>query len=197
MVFEDHTFKLDTKKLYKESMESLDDYSLNEFMPLTASSFFKEEYKNRNIQEEYILSYLYSAKILADKAKNDHKSYMVTIFSVSIPCIYLCRHSLELTLKFHIKNNSKNKLNHNLLNLWKEFMFQISSEQSEDDKKILASMEEFICSIDKLDHKGTQLRYATEKNGAYTQKSFLWVNPQYIVSETESFIKQLKSLSTK
>lgn len=201
MIFEDAFFELvPTKLLYKTQMNGMNDPSIPDFDPLASSSFYKDEYKLEESQEEFILSYLKSAEFLSLKLEELQKPRMGVKkyfykYSLALPIIYLCRHCVELSIKYAIlRMNGSPKTVHDLEKNWSSFLSYLPNRLSEEEKSTLESMGHFIKSINYLDQTGTKLRYPTKKDGNYSQDTFLWVNSKRIVSTTKLFVKQLKDL---
>lgn len=201
MIFKDQYFgSVPTQKLYKSQMNGTNDATLSDFNPLTLSSAYKADAKTDGSQEEFIMSYLEGAKVLSrqlsvlEKPRGPiHKIFYK--YSLSIPIIYLCRHCLELSIKYAIyRIGSSPKQGHKLSGLWSSFLSNLPEERGGKERTIIKNMGTFIKDINLLDDTGSKLRYPLENDGSYTQDKFLWVNSDLIVSTTEKFVKQLNAL---
>lgn len=200
MIFKNNIFeKVCVENLYKSQMQDgFSDETLLNFCPFTMSSALKDEYKKDGFEKDYINSYLKSARILADSAmtichpdNNCGISMLLSRDNVTIPMLYMVRHTLELSIKYAIECIDGNfKEVHGLIKLWNSFCFYLPNNCSGKERSILKKMCEFLEYIDLLDATGTKLRYPKDRNG-YTQNEFRWINPINIVDTTERFIEQL------
>lgn len=189
------------KELYfKYQMNGLNDPDLEKFQFLSYSPTIKEEFAHNKAEEEYIDSYIEAAKIIAKNSKVANPIIQFTIkeYSLALPCIFLCRQALELSIKRSI---SKKKLPyaaiHNLQDLWKKLRDAIGNELcSSEDSELLDNMEMFIVLMGEFDNeKGTKLRYSEGKDGKASQDKLVFVNLQQITETTELFVKQLMLFS--
>jgi hypothetical protein len=200
MIFKEKIFKIPTECIYKEQMNGLGDKTLPDFEPISFSCAIKSEHRRKWAEEEIIQSYLMSAKLLANNIRQQNQIIGIKIFnkeSLAIPTIYLCRHSIELSLKNTIsKISGHDETGHDLVKLWNKFNKNISPYISlNNDKCLLDTIEEFIFQISNLDDNGNKLRYVEQIKGGYSQEKFLWVNVIAIVEQTESLINQLKLIN--
>ena len=203
MIFKNNVFEqVCIDNLYKSQMyDGLSDKTLPNFCPLTISSALKEEYKKEEFEKEYIDSYLSAARILANNAirichpnSNCGISMVFSNDNVTIPMLYMVRHTLELSIKYAIKCiDVKPKDAHGLIKLWNSFCSYLPNSRCGKDRSVLKKMNEFLECIDLLDTTGTKLRYPEDKNG-FTQNDFKWIDPINIVNNTEKFINQLYAL---
>lgn len=200
MIFKDNIFeKVCVDDMYKSQMQDrFSDKTMPDFCPLSISSTLKDEYKKDGFEKEYIDSYLKAAKILANDAmKTCHPTNdcgILMVFSknnVTIPMLYMVRHTLELSIKYAIECIGGNPKDvHGLIKLWNSFCSYLPKNISGKDRSFLKKMYKFLECINSLDATGTKLRYSEDENG-YTQGDFMWINPRTIVDNAEKFIKQL------
>lgn len=195
MIFEDIIFSpVQIEELYKPQMlDGFEDRSLPDFNPVTFSSTFVQEVRADEAQKEFIRSYLESAKALARELDRQEIPRMgiTKIFynySLTLPIIYLCRHCMELSIKYAITHvNGHPKEVHGLKKLWSSLLSYLPEKISGKERSILKGMGSFAQAIDCLDNTGTKLRYATNSDGSCNQDRFLWANSQKIVQSTEMF----------
>lgn len=189
MIFKAVIFKtVETKKLYKKTMNKLDDPSIPFFRPLSTGSFIIEENRKVYMQKEILYTYLFGAKKLneLDLKNNPSGPWIYQKFQYTKPILFLCRHSLELAIKYAIEQTGNQAENiHSLSELWDELINVLGTQVESCDKKILKSMNKFIKNIDSLDPTGTRLRYT------YKKEEFLWVCASEVISNSELFISQL------
>lgn len=190
-----------TEKLFKSQMNGMDDKTIPDFNPVTFSSAFKPETQSAEAQKEFIHSYLESAKALAIKLDELERprggiQKIFYNYSLTLPIIYLCRHCLELSIKYAISCiNGKPKEVHGLDKVWSSFRSYLPTQNSGKERSVLKEMGNFVQAINLLDDTGTKLRYPLNKDGTCTQGKFLWANSKQIVSSTEKFVKQLEELN--
>lgn len=202
MIFENCEFKKNiANELYKTQMNGLNDSTLKEYNPILMSPIFKKEVRDEKQTEEFIMSYLESAKLIMEEtySRQDNNLGIRKVFlsySLVLPTIYLCRHCLELAIKRAINSSGKNaKFNHTLSGLWDGLRECLKDKDIlKEEKSLLNDMGSFIRSIELLDDNGTRLRYPKQKDNSDSQKDFLWVNTRKIVEQTEAFVRQLECL---
>lgn len=201
MIFKELIFEtVIVEKLYKPQMNGFTDPSISEYNLITFGSLFKEEFKQDSLQKEFIKSYLKSAIILSEENEKLQKprNGINKIFfehSFTLPILYLCRHCLELSIKYAISRiDGKPKDVHGLEKIWSSFLSYLPKNDFVKEKILLSDMGKFVKNINLLDDTGTKLRYSLDKDGTCTQDKALWVNSKLIVLMTEKFINQLELL---
>jgi HEPN domain-containing protein len=201
MIFKEVLFEaVNVEKLYKKQMNGMNDPSIPEYNFITFSSLYKVEVRSDAAQKEFIQSYLESAKILSERLEELQKPGMGITkkfynYSLTLPIIYLCRHCVELSIKYAISRIDRiPKTVHPLDEIWSSFLSYLPKDYSEKEENLLKDMESFVQNINLLDYTGTKLRYPLEKDGTCTQKEFLWASSRLIVLTTEKFVKQLEAL---
>lgn len=188
-------FKIEKQESYfKNQMNGFNDPELEKFQFLSYSPMLKKELMRSKAEEEYIDSYIEAAKIIAENSKNENSAikFMIKEYSLALPCIFLCRQALELSIK---RSLSKRKIQyefiHRLQDLWGKFEDGIRDEVESEDIELLENMKAFLVLIDEFDNdKGTKLRYS-ELKGGISQDKLVFVDLQQITVTTELFIKQL------
>lgn len=215
-LFKEYLFpSVKPETLYKKQMNGLSDPSLYDFDPLVSSLFLREPYKEESFEHEFIYGFLKAATVIA-KSNHQQKTtqklygiYCLSSVSLALPCLYLCRHAIELTLKRAIKQiGGKPKITHNLIDLWNSFRSYLSEKiiqnkkMTAQDEKLLTDLFRFISIMDTFDDTGEKLRYSKSKKfkdikDSYTQNTFYWVNELQIVELTEKFTAQLEALNEK
>ena len=193
----------DVSKLYKKQINGLGDPCLEEYTPLLLSACYKKEYRKNEMTKEYIQSFIEAAKSLA-KATNGQQSNVPAIhkifysYSLTLPALYLCRHSVEMSIKYSLELlNVEYKRIHKLKELWDKLIEAIPDRmRSEKEKSIISNMGLFVDKINDLDENGQRLRYAIQISGDLSQDDFLWVNLQNVVDSTEKFINQILNINS-
>lgn len=199
MIFAKYTFlTVNDEKMYKQSMNGLNDATIKDFSMLALTPIYKVECVKRESLNEYIRSYISAAEILA---KTEHEqnhpkvqgiSLAVNNNSLAIPIVYMCHHVVELTIKKAIYNfDAKPKPGHNLVKVWDSFYSHLPSNMSGKDKSTLKKLVE---AINKLDTSSTQTRYPLDNNEERSLKQFYWINTIELVKTTKGFIEQMDSI---
>ena len=147
------------------------------------STILKSEYKQGNI--EIACSYLNAAKKIYLDLKNEiHSQNGITtlrINQLTIPFLYLCRHSIELSIKVVLDYN---KITYGNIHNLKELFSKLSIEDKLNDDYIL-----LIEVLDFIDDKGMWLRYDRDlKNKKEYIEKPLFINATEIINVTENFI---------
>lgn len=200
MIFSLYIFKkCKTDELYKTQMKGLKDNTITSYNPMLISSIFKREFRENRQEQEFIESYLESAKIISKEVYRRQKNNMGVekifySYSLVLPVVYLCRHSIELAIKRAIRLLDGNiKFNHSLLKQWNSLREYLNKYNiSVKDRDLMNFMGEFINNIELLDDNGIKLRYPKQQDNSYSQQEFLWVDTKNIVNQTELFIRQLE-----
>lgn len=205
MIFSKLTFNCPQKEIFlKEKMNGVCDKTISKYDFLSYNTVIKKEERKNVAEREYIYSYLKCAKITCEEMEREKKEnppFVLSVFynySLCIPCIYLCRHTLELTIKYGISLFGKEPRGiHGLQSLWDSFYSNISTERDDKEKAVLKSMGKFIKIIEELDDDGTKLRYASQKNkenkdeDKFSQERPMFVNTREIINTTEKFVDQI------
>ena len=121
-----------------------------------------------DILSRLALDYLKSAIKLQDAIKNERnfEDIIVVSFYV-IPCIFCCRHAVELKLKQVLfeKNKERNP-NHTIYELWQKLV-----EETKSDR--IKKLDPFIKDIDKMDKNEIVMRYGLNKNYELLKEDYL------------------------
>lgn len=147
---------------------------------IKTSTLFKQEYKQGNV--EITCSYLNAAKSLyLDLKRENHPQQGLTLLrtnQLTIPFLYLCRHTIELAIKVALEDNKISYGNiHNLNELFSKLSI---SKKINNDYLLLINI------LDSFDDKGMWLRYDKDlKNkNEYIEKPF-FINAKEIIKTTE------------
>ena len=187
----------DESQLYKKQVNGLNDPCLKDYNPLLLSAFCKKEYKKDEMTKEFIKSFIEAAKSLSKAVKEEQSTNKIFyIYSLTLPALYLCRHSIEMVIKYSLDSLHKDyRKMHKLKALWNELFKAISSNlQNDKERSIINNMGLFVDYLNNLDDNGQRLRYAIQSSGDMSQEDFLWVNLQNIVDSSERFIDQILSI---
>ena len=138
-----------------------------EWALIKSSVFIVEDERKKQAELEMIDSYIYCMKKICDSMKREFMEgiHVIKFYSLCIPYLFICRHSLELILKKSIENNTnKVKKGHNILKLWNE---------CKGNNEKLDYYDELINTVNLLDDDGLRFRYAKDIEGnVYNDPTF-------------------------
>lgn len=151
---------------------------------LTTSSLYKKELRKNNSKEEMIKSYLNASKNMYYVfKKNNHPNPGLSVIwsnPLCIPFLFLCRHTLELSIKYYLeKQNIKFKSTHDLKSLYKKTNI--------DNKEF----DELIDTFNTLDKTGTMLRYSVDNSDNEFRDRPYFVKSDKIIIYVEKLCKKL------
>ena len=171
--------------------DKFDNYITDEWDIVASSSSFKEEFKNDESEKEVILSYANALNCITQSLlQQNHSPILVMTIrtnSLTIPFIFLARHTVELTLKYICKLlNITFPPKHKLMNLWKKIVERFNTFES-TKRDELVDVTSFIEALEELDCDGSHSRYSKDKNGNLYNN-----NPKFInVKNINNFIQKL------
>lgn len=178
-----------TKEMFVR--DGFNGYISNDWDIIACSSFFKEEFKDNEAEKEVILGYANALNCIADSLlKQNHSPVVIMTLrtnSLTIPFIFLARHTVELTLKYICRLlNIECEPRHGLIALWDKIIerfneYDCIQNDNLDDIRI------FICALEELDCDGSHSRYSKDNKGnLYNDK------PKFInVKNINNFIQDL------
>lgn len=140
------------------------------------------EFQNKNwvgteVFKHLSLDYLNSAIFLRCGINDDRGEDMATYYLV--PCAFLCKHSIELALKFCLLSKGKtNFQGHNVVKLW-----EMLDETQIPSYKELSN---FINEIEQIDYSETALRYGIDKKMQFLPSN-LYFDIDCLLSNTMFF----------
>ena len=158
---------------------------------LNWSSFYKEEFRKRESEKELAFSYMHAAEVLFEiMSKENNPLFHVKVFRTNqlcVPMLFLCRHTIELTLKLVIESKTnKIEQGHKLQDLWDKLKTIIYIKNNEYDNLIIAFKE--------LDIDGMQLRYAKDLEGKEYKPTPCFVRADLIIEDTKKLHQYLLGL---
>ena len=164
--------------------ESMDVFEWNF---IAASAFLTEGYQGGYAKEEVLRGYMTSVKILYDAFyKRSHPApYTYELYNDQsyIPLLFLCRHTLELAVKYlYGISELPEPTGHRIRKLWRELEPNLTLPL--EDREGIGV---FLDVIDLLDQDGCHMRYATDRNNEPYQKEPLYVRIDGIVDLTCQF----------
>lgn len=178
-----------TKEMFVR--DGFEKYITNEWDIIASASIFKKEYKDKEAEKEVILGYANALNCITDSLlKQNHSSAVIMTLltnSLTIPFIFLARHTVELSLKYICRLlNIECKPKHGLITLWDKIIERFNEYNciGNDD---LDDIKVFICALEELDCDGSHSRYSKDNKGnLYNDK------PKFInVKNINNFIQDL------
>lgn len=178
-----------TKEMFVR--DGFEKYITNEWDIIASASILKKEYKDKEAEKEVILGYANALNCIADSLlKQNHSSAVIMTLrtnSLTIPFIFLARHTVELSLKYICRLlNIECKPKHGLITLWDKIIERFNEYKciGNDD---LDDIKVFICALEELDCDGSHSRYSRDNKGnLYNDK------PKFInVKNINKFIQDL------
>ncbi len=151
---------------------------------LNASSLYKKGLRKNNSKEEMIQSYLNASKSMyyVFKKMNHPDPGLSVIWgnSLCIPFLFLCRHTIELSIKYYLEKSSISfKSTHNIKVLYKK-----TNIKNED-------YDELVNTFDILDKTGTMLRYSVDNSDKEFREKPYFIKSDRIITYVEKLSKQL------
>ena len=186
-----------TKEMFVR--DRFDKYITNEWDMIASSSILKEEFKDNEAEKEVILSYANTLNCIADSLlKQNHSPDVVMTFrtnSLTIPFIFLARHTVELTLKYICRLlNIEYKPKHSLITLWDDIIATFNKYNSIQDDSF-DDIKTFICALDELDCDGSHARYSKDNKGKLYNEKPKFINVRNINNFIQDlFIKLVNSI---
>ena len=186
-----------TKEMFISN--KLDKFIPNEWDIVAPSVIFKDEYKNAEAEKEVILGYANALNCIANSLlKQNHSLDIVMTFrtnSLTIPFIFLARHTVELTLKYICSLlNIEYKPKHSLITLWDDIIATFNKYNSIQDDSF-DDIKTFICALDELDCDGSHARYSKDNKGKLYNEKPKFINVRNINNFIQDlFIKLVNSI---
>mgnify|MGYP000171721308 CR=1 FL=1 len=159
-----------------------------EWDSLTISSYFKEKYRKNESEREIVSAYMEAAKSIYIKFHQQTNPTpglkVMRTNQMCIPFLYMCRHTIELSIKYKLNlNNIEYDKVHKLKDLWRTLNdnFKIENED----------YNELIEALDIIDNDGCKLRYAVDKkNNEYNSRP-LFIKADSILATTKEIYESL------
>lgn len=162
---------------------------------ISASTIMKNEFKYSGAKFEIVQSYLHAIDILSNSSYNSNLK-MVSLRSVWVPFLFLCRQTVELSLKnaLELTNIKIKKPTHNIQKLWNTFIEQNRSYILEEEQSLINRITVLIEVLYSLDSDGSHFRYsASNNNDLYREKPYL-INPKNFSNEVHNMALALNCI---
>lgn len=173
---------------------SLDVDNLLNWEMVGLSAVVKKPFKNIISKFEIIQSYLKAAELLSQNINNTVKT--LSFRSLGIPFLYLCRQTVELSIKFalEITNVKINKPSHNIKKLWEEFIVKNKMYISNEEKMYIDRITFFIDILNSIDCDGSHFRYAASNNEEIYREKPFFINSEKIVNELLNMVSIIHAI---
>lgn len=186
-----------TKKTFV--LDKLDKHNMYEWDLVASSSIFKDEYKQDEAEKGVIYSYANALECITESLiKQNHSPEAILTIrhdSLTIPFIFLARHTVELSLKYVCRLlDIEYAPKHSLMILWDKILlkFQNIEPLQNDD---LIDIKTFISALEELDCDGARSRYAKNNNGKLYNNKPKFINVIKINDFVQNlFIKLINSI---
>lgn len=151
---------------------------------LTPTVFLKESLKSDIAEKEMIMAYLRAAELLCCGLLRDNNPlyHMKVVRSnqICMPFLYICRHSLELSIKFRIRFQIKKTISgHNLSELYEKLISNIPELKNNIEFSILVEV------LNEIDDDGCKLRYSKDKKDNVYQEKPTFIKADRILEMTK------------
>lgn len=186
-----------TKEMFISN--KLDKFIPNEWDIVAPSVIFKDEYKNDEAEKEVILGYANALNCIANSLlKQNHSPAVVMTLrtnSLTIPFIFLARHTVELSLKYICELlNIEYKPKHSLITLWNDIIIKFNKYNHKKDDS-LEDIKTFIYALEELDCDGSHSRYSKDNSGKLYNNKPKFINVRNINYFIQNlFIKLVDSI---
>ena len=151
---------------------------------LTPTVFLKESLKGDIAEKEMIMAYLRAAELLCSGLLRDnnplYQMKVVRSNQICMPFLYVCRHSLELSIKFRIRFQIKKTVSgHKLSELYEKLISNIPELKNNIELSILIEV------LNEIDDDGCKLRYSKDKKDNEYQKKPTFIKADRILELTK------------
>lgn len=166
---------------------------------ISASTIMKNEFKYSGAKFEIVQSYLHAIDILSNPSYNgsyNQNLKIVSLRSVWIPFLFLCRQAVELSLKnaLELTNIEIKGPTHNIKELWDIFVKENKTYIFEGEQCFIKRISVLVDVLDSLDNDGSHFRYSTSNNNnLYREKPYL-INPKQFSDEVHSMALTLNCI---
>ena len=155
---------------------------------ISFAPFYKKEFKSEIAEKEIIDAYMHSAECLYIAFYNENnpaeKMKLFRTNQMCMPFLFLCRHTIELSIKLVIKNKSEKVIKtHKLNELWNELNAIIKIKDI--DFNVLIEV------LNEIDDDGCKLRYSNDGKGNDYKNSPCFVRTDLILETTQKLYNYL------
>jgi len=167
---------------------------------LNPSAFLRNEFRGSTAENEVVLSYANAAERMAQMLISENNAIpnllkVIRINSLCLPFLFLCRHTVELSIKRTINLcTGKKKSVHDIRKLWELLLPEVDGNLIGNEREMIANMSIFVNTIALLDPDGSQARYSTSNNGELYHEKPIFISVENISLYLKVFVENLLSL---
>ena len=189
---------LSENDFFRYQLDGFSEYSKWEC--LNPAAFFKEEFRGSAAENEVVLAYANAAGKMAQMLSNENNVIpnhlkVIKDNSLCFPFLFLCRHTVELSIKRAIGVlTGEKKSVHDIRKLWKLLIPELDENLSVEEKMMITEMSIFVNAIAVLDPDGSQARYSTSNSGELYHEKPIFISVGNLSMYFEFFVKKLLSL---
>ncbi len=163
---------------------------------LTPTVFLKKSVKGNIAEKEMIMAYLRAAEFLYTGLLMDNNpAYHMKVFrtnQICMPFLYVCRHSLELSIKLLIHFETENSVSgHKLSELYDKLISNLPELKSNNEISVLVEI------LNEIDDDGCKLRYSKDKGNKVYQEIPTFIKADKILQLTQKVCNTLIELTQK
>lgn len=174
----------------KLEIDSADNFNWD---PLDIGAFLKEELRNEHSEIHIINSYMHAIETIYKTFNKESNPlpHMKLFYNNNLgyPFLYLCRHTLELSIKYLLNKKNITLDTHNLKSLWE--LLNVDSLKKNKDYKQLIALFEIV------DNDGTKLRYVKNTKNEIQHKNPFFIRTKDICITTIQLCKDLLKIDLK
>lgn len=151
---------------------------------LTPTVFLKKDVKDDIAEKEMIMAYLRAAELLySGLIMDNNPAYHIKVLrtnQICMPFLYVCRHSLELSIKLRIRFETKNSVSgHKLSELYSKLINGLPGLKNNMELSVLVDV------LNEIDDDGCKLRYSKDKSDKMYQEKPTFIKADKILQLTK------------
>lgn len=151
---------------------------------LTPTVFLKESVKVDIAEKEMVMAYLRASELLYNGLVIDNNpAYHVKVVrsnQICMPFLYVCRHSLELSIKLRIRFDIKKTVSgHKLSELYEKLISDLPELKTNIELSMLVEV------LNEIDDDGCKLRYSKDKKDKIYQEKPTFIKADRILELTK------------
>lgn len=151
---------------------------------LTPTVFLKESVKADIAEKEMVMAYLRTSELLYNGLVIDNNpAYHVKVVrsnQICMPFLYVCRHSLELSIKLRIRFEIKKTVSgHKLSELYEKLISDLPELKTNIELSVLVEV------LNEIDDDGCKLRYSKDKKDKIYQEKPTFIKADRILELTK------------
>ena len=151
---------------------------------LTPTVFLKESVKTDITEKEMVMAYLRASELLYNGLLIDNNpTYHIKVLrsnQICMPFLYVCRHSLELSIKLRIRFEIKKTVSgHKLSELYEKLISDLPELKTNIELSVLVEV------LNEIDDDGCKLRYSKDKKDKIYQEKPTFIKADRVFDLTK------------